>query len=108
MARELGVEDASMTVLDKPLDTAAEAQAVAALLGDAPFILVTSAYHMPRAVRLMRRAGARPISAPTDQRAGDPIAHYWSYFLPSSAGLRRTEFALHEYLGLAALAARVD
>lgn len=108
LARELGIDDASMIVLDRPLDTAAEAQAVAALLGDAPFILVTSAYHMPRAVRLMRRAGARPIPAPTGQRAGGPIAHYWSYFLPSSAGLRRTEYALHEYLGLAALAAGVD
>ena len=72
-------------------------------LGGAPFVLVTSAYHMPRAVRLMQRAGQHPIPAPTGQRVG---AFPWRGFhrwLPTSAGLRDTELALHEYLGLAAL-----
>ena len=103
IARDFGTADASLVALQSPRDTAAEARAVAPLLGGAPFVLVTSAYHMPRAVRLMQRAGQHPIPAPTGQRVG---AFPWRGFhrwLPTSAGLRDTELALHEYLGLAAL-----
>jgi uncharacterized SAM-binding protein YcdF (DUF218 family) len=104
LARQMGVAETSLVLLRSPLDTAAEARAVAALLHGAPFVLVTSAYHMPRAVRLMQRAGQHPIPAPTGQRVGaspGKILHRW---LPTSAGMRDTEIALHEYLGLAALA----
>jgi uncharacterized SAM-binding protein YcdF (DUF218 family) len=101
LAREYGVADGALVVLVRPLDTADEAQAVKTLLGTAPFVLVTSAYHMPRAVRLMQRAGAHPIPAPTGQRVG---AFPGSGLRPTSAGMRDTEIALHEYLGLAALA----
>jgi uncharacterized SAM-binding protein YcdF (DUF218 family) len=104
LAHDFGVADASLVVLQWPLDTSAEARAVAALLNGAPFLLVTSAYHMPRAVRLMQRAGQHPIPAPTGQRLGAWPAMYLHLWLPSSAGMRDTEIALHEYLGLAALA----
>ncbi|MEP7244888.1 MAG: ElyC/SanA/YdcF family protein [Gammaproteobacteria bacterium] len=108
LARDLGVSETSLVVLDRALDTASEAASVAAVAGKAPFILVTSAYHMPRAMRLMQRAGAHPIPAPT--------AHLWeggtSYGLrslqPTSGGLRKTERALHEYVGLAAMAVHAD
>jgi uncharacterized SAM-binding protein YcdF (DUF218 family) len=102
LARDFGVDDASLVVLQSPLNTAAEAREVAALLGAAPFVLVTSAYHMPRAVRLMHRAGTHPVPAPTGQRVGG-TASGWHRWLPTSAGLRDTELALHEYLGLAAI-----
>jgi len=104
LARDFGVSDASLVVLQAPRDTGAEALAVAALLGEAPFVLVTSAYHMQRAVRLMRRAGAHPIPAAAGQRAGAFPGRGWHRLLPTSAALHDTELALHEYLGLAALA----
>jgi uncharacterized SAM-binding protein YcdF (DUF218 family) len=104
LAREFGVADASLVVLQSPQDTGAEARAVASLLGGAPFVLVTSAYQMPRAVRLMQRAGQHPIPATTGQRVGASPGQGLHRWLPSSAGLRDTEIALHEYLGLAALA----
>jgi uncharacterized SAM-binding protein YcdF (DUF218 family) len=107
-ARELGVDDASLVVLSDSLDTSAEARSVAALVGAAPFILVTSAYHMPRAMRLMERAGAHPIPAPTGQRVNRSANGGWRRFLPTSSGLSKTERALHEYLGLAALASGID
>jgi uncharacterized SAM-binding protein YcdF (DUF218 family) len=103
LARSLGVDDSSIVVISDPLDTRQEAAAVAALLGTSPFLLVTSAYHMPRAMWLMERAGARPIPAPTGQRANRSRAS-WREWLPSGGGLRKTERALHEYVGLAALA----
>jgi uncharacterized SAM-binding protein YcdF (DUF218 family) len=108
LAHDLGVADASLVVLNRPLDTGAEARSVAALIGEAPFILVTSAYHMPRAMRLMQRAGAHPIPAPTGQLANESANNRWRNMLPTSAGLGKTERALHEYLGLTALAAGVD
>jgi uncharacterized SAM-binding protein YcdF (DUF218 family) len=103
LARELGVEEAAITVLDQPLNTDAEARAVAATVGSEPFLLVTSAWHMPRAMRLMDRARAHAVALPTGQQTGVPCGSYWSCLLPSSTGLRRTEWAIHEYLGLAAL-----
>jgi uncharacterized SAM-binding protein YcdF (DUF218 family) len=104
LAREFGVDDAALVVLQEPRDTSAEAQAVASLLGGAPFVLVTSAYHMPRAIRLMQGAGQHPIPAATGQRVGASPGRGLHRWLPSSAGMRDTEIALHEYLGLAALA----
>jgi uncharacterized SAM-binding protein YcdF (DUF218 family) len=100
LARELGVPQSSLVVLDTPLDTAAEARAIAEMLRTTPFVLVTSAYHMPRAMRLMTLAGAQPVPAPTGQRIRRGSGWNWRSLLPSSAGLRMTEQALHEYLGL--------
>jgi uncharacterized SAM-binding protein YcdF (DUF218 family) len=103
LARELGVDSESIVILDKSIDTAAEARAVESVLGGTPFVLVTSAYHMARAMRLMERAGARPIPAPAGQRARPFSTHGWRDLLPTSGGLSNTERALHEYLGLASV-----
>jgi uncharacterized SAM-binding protein YcdF (DUF218 family) len=107
LARDLGINPGSIVVLDTALDTRQEAQAIAALIGSAPFVLVTSAYHMPRAMLEMRRAGVAPVPAPTDQLVGGAEAASWRAWLPSSSGLRKTERALHEYLGLAAQTAHL-
>ncbi|MFC4313370.1 YdcF family protein [Steroidobacter flavus] len=101
LARDLGVPETSLQVLDTPLDTAQEAQAIAGMLKTEKFVLVTSAYHMPRAMRLMRDVGAQAIPAPTGQRAASNDGFGWVSLIPSAAGLRKTEQALHEYLGLA-------
>jgi uncharacterized SAM-binding protein YcdF (DUF218 family) len=106
LARELGVSDAALVMVDGPRDTAAEARAIAELIGQAPFALITSASHMPRAVRLMERCGAHPIAVPTGQLVDGSLAD-WRAWIPDAAGLLRTERAVHEYLGLAALAAGV-
>jgi uncharacterized SAM-binding protein YcdF (DUF218 family) len=109
LARDLGIDETSITVLDTPLNTDAEARSIAAAIGSQPFLLVTSAWHMPRAMRLMDRARAEAIPVPIGQQTGAPCGSYlWSCFLPGSAGLRRTELAVHEYLGLAALALNLE
>jgi uncharacterized SAM-binding protein YcdF (DUF218 family) len=107
LARELGVPESALAILDEPQNTAAEAHAVRDMLGEASFILVTSAAHMPRAMRLMRGVGAHPIPAPTGQLVVDS-SFLWKKLLPNSSGLRKVEAALHEYLGLAVLAAGFD
>jgi uncharacterized SAM-binding protein YcdF (DUF218 family) len=108
LARSLGVAPDSIIVCDQPPETAAEALAVKALLGGAPFLLVTSAYHMPRAVLLMRRAGADPIPAPTGQRVQSETIRRWRVLLPGAEGLRDTELAIHEYFGIAAIKAGLE
>ena len=103
LARELGVEEEKLVISDASLDTAAEAYAIARLLGNTPFLLVTDAYHMPRAMKLMRLAGARAIPAPTGREIRGTLMT-WRDLLPSSGGLGATEQALHEYLGLFSIA----
>jgi len=108
LAAELGIQTSAMIVLDHALDTAQEARDVFALLGRSPFILVTSAYHMPRAMRLMHRAGANPVPAPTAQVLHTQRAAERFGLIPGSRGLRKTEAALHEYMGIAAVNLRAD
>ena len=85
------------------MNTEAEARELRGLLHDQPFLLVTSAYHMPRAMRHMRVAGLRAQPAPTGFTArGLPLVSFGAW-LPSAEALARTQRALHEYLGLAAI-----
>ena len=103
-AQALGLDPARIVVLDTPVDTAGEAYAVREVLAQGErFFLVTSASHMRRAVRHFERAGLDPIPAPTGFKTGSEPRYTWSYWLPSSGNLRKTERAVHEYLGLLAL-----
>jgi uncharacterized SAM-binding protein YcdF (DUF218 family) len=107
LARDLGVPDTAMEQLPNSRDTREEARNVAQLMGTTRFLLVSSAYHMRRAMKLIQRAGAHPVAAPTGHLAGGWRLG-WGFLLPSSLALRRTELALHEYLGLAAIALGLD
>lgn len=106
LAHDFGVPDSAVLVLDSALDTAQEARVIKQRLGRTPFLLVTSAWHMPRAMLQMSRDGVVAIPAPTGQLTGRP--RVWSDWLPSAAGLKRTELAIHEYAGLAALSAHLS
>jgi uncharacterized SAM-binding protein YcdF (DUF218 family) len=108
MAMELGIERPSLVIMDRALNTTQEAQEVYALLGRTPFILVTSANHMPRAMLLMHRAGANPVAAPTAQILHGHQSYGLPGLVPGSGGLHQTETALHEYLGLAAARLGID
>jgi uncharacterized SAM-binding protein YcdF (DUF218 family) len=83
--------------------TAENALNVASLVGARRVVLVTSAYHMPRAVASFERRGMQVVPAPTDYQA-DRTAYGLSDFLPSIEALGRSWKALHEYAGLAGYA----
>ena len=103
-AQALGVDPSRIVVLDTPVDTAQEAYAVRDVLGEGErFLLVTSAAHMRRAVRHFERVGLAPIPAPTHFTTGSRATRTLSHWLPSAGNLRKTERAIHEYLGLWAL-----
>jgi uncharacterized SAM-binding protein YcdF (DUF218 family) len=59
-------------------------------------LLVTSAYHMPRAMLLFEQSGFAALPAPTDYQAS--TLYHFAY-LPSITGLSLSYFALHEYVG---------
>jgi uncharacterized SAM-binding protein YcdF (DUF218 family) len=65
------------------------------------WLLVTSAWHMPRAIGCFRRAGFKVEAYPVD-RPARPIAEE---LLPSrtlAGGLHQTDQAIHEWIGLGA------
>jgi uncharacterized SAM-binding protein YcdF (DUF218 family) len=64
------------------------------------WLIVTSAYHMPRAIACFRSAGFAVEAFPVDwrTRGGDAATP----FAALSAGLARTDAALHEWFGLVA------
>ena len=64
---------------------------------DDPFVLVTSATHMKRAVALFNFHGLDPIPAPTYFliKESDRVTP-----MPSSGSLGKSEAAFHEYLGI--------
>jgi uncharacterized SAM-binding protein YcdF (DUF218 family) len=73
------------------------------------WLLVTSAYHMPRSMGLFRKAGFNVTAFPVDYRsfsgAGD-----WRLNRETSRGLRLFDLAVHEWTGLIAyrLSGKID
>lgn len=80
------------------LDTRAEARTAAPMVGDQPFILVTSATHLPRAMAIFESEGLRPVPAPTEFLV-DPAAPTFTLRLHSTNFIRLHR-SLHERLGL--------
>lgn len=94
---ESGIDPGQIVALPQAKDTVEEAKAVKTIVGSKPFILVTSAYHMPRAMMIFRHEGLHPIPAPTDfiRKTKD----FWNFF-PNETSLMLSQKALHEYLGI--------
>jgi uncharacterized SAM-binding protein YcdF (DUF218 family) len=65
------------------------------------WLLVTSAYHMPRSMGVFRTADFAVEAYPVDWRTRG-TADAWRPFPTLSEGLRRTDTAVREWIGLAA------
>lgn len=63
-------------------------------------LLVTHAWHMPRARFSMEQAGIEVVPAPTYFISGRGEGMEASDWLPTASGLLDSYFCLHEYLGL--------
>ena len=100
VAQTLGVSSSELLPLPQPRDTEEEANQIGAVVGPAPFILVTSAAHMPRAFGLFRKLGRQPIAAPTDYLAPEHAFEVDDLY-PNTRALAESETAIYEYLGLA-------
>ncbi|MCW8821497.1 MAG: YdcF family protein [Sulfurovum sp.] len=98
LAIALGVKKEDIILRPGPRDTQEEAIAAKKLLGDEPFILVTSASHMPRAMKFFAQEGLTPIPAPTDHLGSLQYLDYADVF--SSNTLDKSRIVFHEILGL--------
>ncbi|MGA6826471.1 YdcF family protein [Nitrospira sp. NS4] len=67
-------------------------------IGTSPFLLVTSAGHMPRAIGVFQKAGTVPLAAPTHYLA----KRNWLaiQYLPSPVHLAYSDLAVSEYAAL--------
>jgi uncharacterized SAM-binding protein YcdF (DUF218 family) len=99
-AESLGIDPARIMLIDTALDTEDESLAVARLVGGARVALVTSAWHMPRAAALFRRAGVDFAPCPADfvSRIGTRLR--WTDLACDSESLERSTLAVHEWIGL--------
>ncbi len=66
------------------------------------WLLVTSAFHMPRSVGLFRKAGFAVEPYPVDWHVGRDVADVFAFTQFSTDGLVRTDAAVREWLGLVA------
>jgi uncharacterized SAM-binding protein YcdF (DUF218 family) len=101
-----GVPSDAVRTTGSVLNTAEEAIAVATLLTGLPdveapphVLLVTSAYHVPRAVAHFERAGMRVTPFPVDFQVSAGRAFGVLDLMPDARALWRTQRALREMLG---------
>jgi uncharacterized SAM-binding protein YcdF (DUF218 family) len=101
LAESLNVPADKLLSETKSLDTYGNAREVKPIVQDAPFLLVTSASHLPRAMIIFKTLGMRPIPAPANYCTTEKFL--WHDFFHSGRYLEEMKFAIHEYLGLAYL-----
>jgi uncharacterized SAM-binding protein YcdF (DUF218 family) len=83
------------------LTTEAEARTISALPGIHSILLVTSAFHMPRAAMLFRARGMLVQPFPADQRVLGSATLGSLAWIPEPSELHDSQMALREYYGLA-------
>lgn len=96
----LGVPAERIVTEKRPRNTAEEARWAREHVGDAPFVLVTSASHMPRAMALFRARGLAPVPAPTAYLVRPAREFQPADLMPSARRLYRGERLMHEHVGM--------
>ena len=99
-AVSLGVDRARIRLIEDGHDTEEEAARLREMLGLAPFALVTSAWHLPRAMALCTAQGLHALPCPTDYLYTVPAHWHRSDFTWDAESLERSPAVVHEYLGL--------
>lgn len=102
---DLGVPDQKIFVEKSSLNTTENARYVKELLHEHGFhrpVLITSAFHLPRAVRQFKKAGVDILPYPADYHTNITFRFSHRQLVPTSQALDDLSLALKEYLGLLA------
>ena len=110
-ALRLGVDPAAIVVTGRVATTIDEAEALACMVSEGAagmpdgfagarrILLVTSAFHLPRATRAFEWHGFEVAGFPVDFQSTDTSGWRATMLLPSSVSLRNTELAWREFIG---------
>ncbi|MBR1163353.1 YdcF family protein [Bradyrhizobium elkanii] len=109
MFESLGIARSRLIIERRSRNTVENAEFSRALVDPKPgerWLLVTSAYHMPRSVGLFRKAGFNVEAYPVDWRVGN----VFGFATLAIEGLSRTDLGTREWIGLVAyhLAGKTD
>ena len=99
----IGVPSAKLIVENQSRNTTENAKFTKKILDQLGFhrpVLVTSAFHMPRAVNEFTRAGVAVLPYPTGYRVNTRQEFEFRKLIPTAEALENTSLALKEYLGL--------
>jgi uncharacterized SAM-binding protein YcdF (DUF218 family) len=99
---DLGIHRDFQILEEESRNTIQNAEFSARLLDERELIspcLVSSAYHLPRAVMSFAAFGVAVVPVPTGYMAYRE-SYSWHHFLPSAHSLAVSNTALHEYLGI--------
>ena len=99
-AVDMGVEESRIVLEDQSRDTFEQAERLKEILGTKPFILITSAFHMRRALSLFEKQGMQVIPAPADFQVKEKNGIDPFLFFPSPESLGRAQRFLKEILAL--------
>ncbi len=96
----LGIDKSRIVMEERPRDTFEEAVKIRETVKRDRFILVTSAYHMKRAMALFKKQGMHPVPAPAGHLTGDCFHFKPENILFSSRNIQNSSRAVHELLGI--------
>jgi uncharacterized SAM-binding protein YcdF (DUF218 family) len=102
---QMGVAPERVTIEDKSRNTDENARFTAAIVHPEPWqrwLIVTSAFHMPRAMGVFEKAGFHPIAYPVSFRTLGRDDDNWNPIFDPARNLRIFELAVHEWIGLSA------
>jgi uncharacterized SAM-binding protein YcdF (DUF218 family) len=99
VAQLIGIPVQDMIIEERPSDTVDEARVLQGLLGGAPFVLVTSAAHMKRAVGIFQEFGMQPVPAPTDFIIKNKPGGTIESWLPNCGNLWISQRVIYEWFG---------
>lgn len=103
LLQDLGIASDRIVLEGKSRNTIENAVFTRALVDPKPgeiWVLVTSAYHMPRSMGVFRQAGFDVVPYPVDYRTHSE-ADLMRLFETIGDGLKRTDLAAKEWMGLA-------
>lgn len=98
LMKELGIPEKEIILEENSKNTYQSAIEVKKIIGNKPFGLVTSAYHLPRSIYIFRKIGLNPIPVPADFKAEKKYNLF--DFFPDPENLRKCDLAFHEYFGI--------